>query len=229
MTMKEKLAELRKAKGLTQQDLAEALNVSRQAVSRWEVGTAAPSLDNLAFLSRLYGIPMDDLIQEEAEIPAAAPALAPAGPGRRYVTPVCAFLAVLILGVGILIGINLNKEPEQGEPWYEPYPAPTVQDGQTVVGRVPTDLQKELEKALDAFVEKGTRVEPLSQEELEGLQFQDSYAYLVIPGDAPGEEKYERCIITSDGEIIEEGVIVEEINEEHFIPIVSIPIIEEDN
>lgn len=61
MGMNEKLAELRKAKGLTQKELAETLHISRQAISRWEVGTAAPSLDNLARLSEIYGIPLDEL------------------------------------------------------------------------------------------------------------------------------------------------------------------------
>ena len=65
MDMNEKLAELRKAKGLTQKDLAETLHVSRQAISRWEVGTAAPSLDNLTYLSQLYGVPLDDLVVKE--------------------------------------------------------------------------------------------------------------------------------------------------------------------
>ena len=59
MDMNEKLAKLRKAKGLTQKELAETLHVSRQAISRWEVGTAAPSLDNLAYLSQLYGVPLE--------------------------------------------------------------------------------------------------------------------------------------------------------------------------
>ncbi len=62
MGINEKLAELRKAKGLTQKELAETLHVSRQAISRWEVGTAAPSLDNLTYLSQLYGVPLDDLV-----------------------------------------------------------------------------------------------------------------------------------------------------------------------
>ena len=216
MTLNEKLAELRKARGLTQQEIAEALDVSRQAVSRWEVGTATPTLDNLSSLSRLYGVPLDYFIQKEAgaklqeTVSADVPPAVPVKSGRSYVAPVCSFLAVLILGVGILIGLNLRQEPEAVE---RPVPGSSIFKDKT-----PTDLQKELEKALDAFVEKGTRVEPLGEEELEGLQFQDSYAYLVIPGDVPGEEKYERCIITSEGAIVKEGTIVEEINEEYFFP-----------
>lgn len=54
MNLATKLVTLRKQKGLTQMDLAEQLNVSRQAISRWEVGSAVPSTDNLKELSVLY-------------------------------------------------------------------------------------------------------------------------------------------------------------------------------
>lgn len=117
MELKNKLFQLRKNKGLTQLELAEALNVSRQTVSRWEVGTAVPTLDNLVILSRLYGVPLDDLIQ--APVPAApakAPLNVPPPPppkaGRLPAPMVSLLLAVLILGVGILIGINLPEKAE---------------------------------------------------------------------------------------------------------------------
>lgn len=57
-----KLAYLRKKNGFSQQKLAEKLEVSRQAVSRWEVGSAIPAMDNLIALSRLYGIPIEEII-----------------------------------------------------------------------------------------------------------------------------------------------------------------------
>ncbi len=60
--LNEKLISLRKEKRMSQQDLAEALNVSRQAVSRWEVGIAIPSMDNLLALSKLFGVPTDELM-----------------------------------------------------------------------------------------------------------------------------------------------------------------------
>lgn len=67
MELKEKLVALRKEKGLTQLAVAEKLNVSRQAISRWESGTALPSTDNLKCLGALYGVPVDYLINEETE------------------------------------------------------------------------------------------------------------------------------------------------------------------
>lgn len=60
-----KLVSLRKQKGLTQMELAEKLNVSRQAISRWEVGTAVPSTDNLKVLGDLYEVPVDYLLNDD--------------------------------------------------------------------------------------------------------------------------------------------------------------------
>lgn len=69
MVMHEKLVQLRKEKGLTQIELAEAVNVSRQAVSKWESGGALPSTENLIFLSKLYGVTIDYLVNDESEKP----------------------------------------------------------------------------------------------------------------------------------------------------------------
>lgn len=62
MELKEKLVDLRKEKCLSQAELAEAINVSRQAISRWEVGSAIPSADNLMWLSKFYEVSMDELM-----------------------------------------------------------------------------------------------------------------------------------------------------------------------
>ncbi len=62
MELKDKLASLRKSKGLSQIELADALNVSRQAVSRWEVGDSNPSIENLIALGKLYDVPLDELV-----------------------------------------------------------------------------------------------------------------------------------------------------------------------
>lgn len=62
MTLTNHLIDARKQAGLSQGEVAEALEVSRQAVSRWETGLALPSTDNLAKLSKLYGISIDALL-----------------------------------------------------------------------------------------------------------------------------------------------------------------------
>lgn len=62
MGLSEKLTALRKSKRLSQLELAEAIKVSRQAISRWEVGTAIPSAENLKCLSEFYEISIDELV-----------------------------------------------------------------------------------------------------------------------------------------------------------------------
>lgn len=66
MKLHEKLYQLRKEKGLTQAELAERLEVSRQSVSNWEVGTTTPSTKRLRDLSQLYDVPLDYLLNEDS-------------------------------------------------------------------------------------------------------------------------------------------------------------------
>ena len=54
MNITEKLIQLRKSKGISQEELAEKLDVSRQAISRWENGTALPDANNILALSKLW-------------------------------------------------------------------------------------------------------------------------------------------------------------------------------
>ena len=67
MKLYEKLFNLRKEKNITQQELSEILGVSRQAISRWEMGTSFPSIENLLQLSRLYNVSIDFLINDELD------------------------------------------------------------------------------------------------------------------------------------------------------------------
>ena len=71
MEFNEKLQELRKARSLTQEELAKALFVSRTAVSKWESGRGYPNLDSLKELSRFFSVSIDDLICPEEIISAA--------------------------------------------------------------------------------------------------------------------------------------------------------------
>lgn len=60
-----RLVELRKKNGLSQEELAEKLGLSRQAVSKWERAEASPDTDNLLLLSRIYGVSLDELLSTE--------------------------------------------------------------------------------------------------------------------------------------------------------------------
>ncbi len=65
MEFNEKLQELRKAKGLTQEELAEALFVSRTAISKWESGRGYPSIDSLKAIAKFFGVSIDSLLSGE--------------------------------------------------------------------------------------------------------------------------------------------------------------------
>ena len=69
MTTGEKIAALRREKGLSQEALGEQLGLSRQAVSKWEADQAVPTMDNLMELSRLFGVPVDTLLRPEEALP----------------------------------------------------------------------------------------------------------------------------------------------------------------
>ncbi len=71
MEFNEKLQELRKTKGITQEELAQALYVSRTAVSKWESGRGYPSIDSLKEISRFFSVTIDELICTEEIIAAA--------------------------------------------------------------------------------------------------------------------------------------------------------------
>ena len=119
MSLAKKLTDLRKEKGLTQLEVAEKLYVSRQAISRWEVGAAVPTTDNLRVLSDLYETTVDYLLDDEAEeyiAPAAAPALEPKAPEKKagltnhwkiYLLAWIVFIAVVVIAV--VAGMKLSQ------------------------------------------------------------------------------------------------------------------------
>ena len=71
MEFNEKLQELRKSRSLTQEKLAEALFVSRTAISKWESGGGYPSIDSLKEISRFFSVTIDDLICSDEMITVA--------------------------------------------------------------------------------------------------------------------------------------------------------------
>lgn len=60
-----RLVQLRKEKGLSQEELADKLGLSRQAVSKWERAEASPDTDNLICLAKIYGVSLDDLLNTD--------------------------------------------------------------------------------------------------------------------------------------------------------------------
>ena len=78
MEFNNKLYELRKQKGFSQEELANRLNVSRQTVSKWEVGDSTPDMERLIAISDLFGISLDELVLGKAPEPETPPPPPPA-------------------------------------------------------------------------------------------------------------------------------------------------------
>lgn len=118
MKLEEKLISLRKEKGLSQMKLAEMMNVSRQAISRWEVGAAVPSTDNLKFLGNLYGVSLEYLLHNDApkpnqnETPMQKRIIEKQESRRKTVFVVhMAVLAVAVIVLSVMLLVEQPKKP----------------------------------------------------------------------------------------------------------------------
>ena len=119
MTLGQRIQELRKGHGLSQEALGEKLGVSRQAVSRWEMDGAVPEVDKLVAMARLFDVSLNELLQVEGPVPelsdggaaAGEPTPGPAGGGKergRRLIPALSTLA-LLLGIAALV-LSFGRE-----------------------------------------------------------------------------------------------------------------------
>lgn len=108
MRFGEKLQMLRKARGWSQEELAQQINVSRQALSKWESGAAVADTENVIALSRLFGVTTDYLLLEESEA-AGAPAAAVTAPAKekKWPVPRIVWLVILLVAVVGLIAMHI--------------------------------------------------------------------------------------------------------------------------
>lgn len=114
MTIGQKIRNTRIEQNISQESLAELVDVSRQTVSKWENGAAYPSGENLTALSRIFNIPMDALVNDGwtppepeiqfVEVPVEVPVPRP----RNY--RLWALLAAVVLAAGILVGALFFRE-----------------------------------------------------------------------------------------------------------------------
>ncbi len=103
MTTGEKIAEMRKKQGMSQEALGERLGLSRQAVSKWEADQAMPTTDNLMELSRLFGVSVDTLMRPDAELaPKTEKTAEPSGPQTAKPTVSHRWKIAAIAAAGLL-------------------------------------------------------------------------------------------------------------------------------
>ena len=122
MTLGEKLTQARKTAGLTQADAAAKLNVSRQAVSRWESGQSKPSTEKLLALGGLYGVSIDQLLNAEGSVVETVPDLLeaeptePAIPEKHCPRAWLKYAAAALCGALLMLAIVLIlKKPDPSE------------------------------------------------------------------------------------------------------------------
>ena len=115
MSLGTNISRLRAEKRLSQGDLAEVLEVSRQSVSKWETDSSVPDLDKLIKLSQLFGVTLDELVtgaEPQLKVETPPVMVSPSMPGRKIAGIILfcmAFLAFLIPTVlgGSLVGLIL--------------------------------------------------------------------------------------------------------------------------
>lgn len=156
--LNEKLVMLRREQGLTQDELALKVGVTRQTVSKWERGVIAPSTVNLIALGRLYGVPLDELangglpLEERpatavavAEKPEAAEPSGKPGPLKLAAAIVLAVCVLLVAAASVItIWSAVFKEPE------------TPKDGLTIVNQDELEWEDiDLTKVIDMSESSG--------------------------------------------------------------------------
>lgn len=116
MAFGDQLQEVRRRSGLTQEQFAEELQVSRQAVSRWESGRSYPEVDKILYICNRYGVPIGQLFAEEAPAPENGAPQQPQEtaqpPKSSLFTSLDSFITNLSpmskwIGIGILVGVAL--------------------------------------------------------------------------------------------------------------------------
>ena len=122
MKLEEKIVRLRKERGWSQEELADRLDVSRQSVSKWEMGTSVPELDKIIAMGELFSVSLDYLLKEDAPVTETPPddrvrverdtvdaylALAPAAYARiALAVSLCILSPVLLL---FLLSFSLDE------------------------------------------------------------------------------------------------------------------------
>lgn len=109
MILRQKLKYLRKRMGLSQLELAEKLQVSRQAVSGWEAGSSNPSIENMKSLSKLYSVPLELLLNDDKTLDSLDTEHRDDVPKKRRKKVVLVVFLISIVIVGIVFVVSTFK------------------------------------------------------------------------------------------------------------------------
>ena len=126
MNAKQTIRSIRTERGISQETLAELLEVSRQTISKWENGQGRPSADSVAKLSEVFGIPAEAFLRDDwvppaekppeiqvVEVPVEVKVEVPVEIPRPRNYRLLALLAAVVLAAGVLVGaLFFRKRPE---------------------------------------------------------------------------------------------------------------------
>ena len=121
----DRIQQLRREHGLSQEQLAEKLNVSRQAVSKWESAQAQPELDKILALSELFCVTTDYLLKGSRGTPPEAGPAPARRPDAAFASRVLYLAALFFLGVGLVCALAA---------WHEKQTADCIAGGMVVQG-----------------------------------------------------------------------------------------------
>lgn len=121
----DRIQQLRREHGLSQEQLAEKLNVSRQAVSKWESAQAQPELDKILALSELFCVTTDYLLKGSRGTPPEAGSAPARRPDAAFASRVLYLAALFFLGVGLVCALAA---------WHEKQTADCIAGGMVVQG-----------------------------------------------------------------------------------------------
>ena len=124
-TLADRIQQLRREHGLSQEQLAEKLNVSRQAVSKWESAQAQPELDKILALSELFCVTTDYLLKGSRGTPPEAGSAPARRPDAAFASRVLYLAALFFLGVGLVCALAA---------WHEKQTADCIAGGMVVQG-----------------------------------------------------------------------------------------------
>lgn len=125
MSFTEKMIELRKQNGLSQQDLADRLGVSRQAISRWETGAVQPLADSVKSLAQVFQVSTDYLLNDDLDTPTPPPTAQPAPPlekpksarkHRKWLLALAALAAAAVLVLVTAMGTAYYLQWKERQP-----------------------------------------------------------------------------------------------------------------
>lgn len=125
MSLAEKMIELRKQNGLSQQDLADRLGVSRQAISRWETGAVQPLADSVKSLAQVFQVSTDYLLNDDLDDPTPLHPPQPAPPQeeptptrkhRKWLLALAALAAAAVLVLVTALGTAYYLQWKERQP-----------------------------------------------------------------------------------------------------------------